>query len=119
MTDKNGPFLKMVFKHGKKWVDTNGAKCNMGFGRITKNTPNDAAHAVVNSWSRGTSRWRTKFGVRVTEQLLQEQNGTWKVSQKMKVETEELESMLGPAVRMLISDESWKKQGTKTRKRDV
>ena len=32
-------FLNMVFKHGKKWVDKNGAKCNMGFGRITKNTP--------------------------------------------------------------------------------
>ena len=32
-------FLNMGFKHGKKWVDKNGAKCNMGFGRITKNTP--------------------------------------------------------------------------------
>ena len=38
-TDKNDPFLNMGFKHGKKWVDKNGAKCNMGFGRITKNTP--------------------------------------------------------------------------------
>ena len=37
-TDKNDPFLNMGFKHGKKWVDKNGAKCNMGFGRITKNT---------------------------------------------------------------------------------
>ena len=36
-TDKNDPFLNMGFKHGKKWVDKNGAKCNMGFGRITKN----------------------------------------------------------------------------------
>ena len=31
-TDKNDPFLNMGFKHGKKWVDKNGAKCNMGFG---------------------------------------------------------------------------------------
>ena len=38
-TDKNDPFLNMGFKHGKKWVDKNGAKCNMGFGRITNNTP--------------------------------------------------------------------------------
>ena len=37
-TDKNDPFLNMGFKHGKKWVDKNGAKCNVGFGRITKNT---------------------------------------------------------------------------------
>ena len=37
-TDKNDPFLNMGFKHGKKWVDKNGAKCNMGFGRITQNT---------------------------------------------------------------------------------
>ena len=37
-TDKNDPFLNMEFKHGKKWVDKNGAKCNMGFGRISKNT---------------------------------------------------------------------------------
>ena len=37
-TDKNDPFLNMGFKHGEKWVDKNGAKCNMGFGRITKNT---------------------------------------------------------------------------------
>ena len=29
-TDKNDPFLNMGFKHGKKWVDKNGAKCNMG-----------------------------------------------------------------------------------------
>ena len=28
----------MEFKQGKKWVDKNGAKCNMGFGRTTKNT---------------------------------------------------------------------------------
>ena len=33
-------FLNMGFKHGKKWVDLNGAKCNMGFGRVTKNTRN-------------------------------------------------------------------------------
>ena len=38
-TDKNDPFLNMGFKHGKKWVDKNGAKCNLGFGRTTKNTP--------------------------------------------------------------------------------
>ena len=37
-TDKNDPFLNMGFKHGKKWVDKNGAKCKMGFGRATKNT---------------------------------------------------------------------------------
>ena len=29
-TDKNDPFLNAGFKHGKKWVDKNGAKCNMG-----------------------------------------------------------------------------------------
>ena len=29
----------MGFKHGKKWVDKNEAKCNMEFGHITKNTP--------------------------------------------------------------------------------
>ena len=38
VTDKNDPFLNMGFKHGQKWVDKNGAKCNMEFGRITKNT---------------------------------------------------------------------------------
>ena len=38
-TDKNDPFLNVGFKHGKKWVDKNGAKCNMGFGRITKKKP--------------------------------------------------------------------------------
>ena len=37
--DKNDPFLNVGFKHGKKWVDKNGAKCNMEFGCITKNTP--------------------------------------------------------------------------------
>ena len=37
-TDKNDPFLIMGFKHGKKWVDKNGAICNVGIGRITKNT---------------------------------------------------------------------------------
>ena len=37
-TDKNDPFLNMGFKHGKKWVNKNGAKCNMEFGCITKNT---------------------------------------------------------------------------------
>ena len=37
-TNKNDPFLNMGFKHWKKWVDKNGAKCNMGFWRITKNT---------------------------------------------------------------------------------
>ena len=37
-TDNNDPSLIMVFKHGKKWVDKNGATCNMGFGCITKNT---------------------------------------------------------------------------------
>ena len=38
-TDKNDPFLKKGFKHGQKWVDKNGAKCNVGFGRTTKYTP--------------------------------------------------------------------------------
>ena len=38
-TDKNDPFLNMRFKHGKKWVDKNGAKRDMEFGRITKTTP--------------------------------------------------------------------------------
>ena len=33
-TDKNDPFLNMGFKHGKKWVDKHGAKCNMGFVKI-------------------------------------------------------------------------------------
>ena len=37
-TDKIDPFLIMGFKHGKKWVDKSGAKCNMGFGRITEST---------------------------------------------------------------------------------
>ena len=37
-TDKNDPFLNMGFKHEKKWVDKNGAKCNIGFGRIIKKT---------------------------------------------------------------------------------
>ena len=37
-TDKNDPFLNMGFKHGKKWVDKNGAKCNTGLGRIIQNT---------------------------------------------------------------------------------
>ena len=36
-TDKKDPFFNMGFKHGK-WVDKNGAKCSMGFGRVTKNT---------------------------------------------------------------------------------
>ena len=40
-TDKNDPFLNMGFKHGKKWADKNGAKCNMGFGRITENTQDE------------------------------------------------------------------------------
>ena len=44
-TDKNDPFLNKGFKHGKKWVDKNGAKCNMGFGRITKNTALVEKHA--------------------------------------------------------------------------
>ena len=37
--DKNDEFLNMVFKLGKKWVDKNGAKCNMVFGCKTKKTP--------------------------------------------------------------------------------
>ena len=28
----------MGFKHGKKWVDKNGAKCNMASRRIPQNT---------------------------------------------------------------------------------
>ena len=28
-TDKNDPFLNMGFKHGKKWMDKNEAKCIM------------------------------------------------------------------------------------------
>ena len=43
-TDKNDPFLNMGFKHGKKWVDKNGAKCNMGFGRRTEN--NRSGHGM-------------------------------------------------------------------------
>ena len=38
-TDKNDPFLNKMFKHGEKWVHKNGAKCNVGFGRITQNFP--------------------------------------------------------------------------------
>ena len=38
-TDKNEPFLKMGFRLAKSGWTKNGAKCNMGFGRITKNTP--------------------------------------------------------------------------------
>ena len=45
-TDKNDPFLNMGLKHGKQWVEKNGAKCNMGFGRITKNT----REAYQGSW---------------------------------------------------------------------
>ena len=37
-TDKNDTFLNKEFKHGKKWVDKSGAKCDMVFGRITQNT---------------------------------------------------------------------------------
>ena len=37
-TDKNDPFLNVGFKHGKKRVDKNVAKCKMGFGRKTENT---------------------------------------------------------------------------------
>ena len=40
---KNDPFLNMGFKHGKSVWTKNGAKCNMGFGRKTKNTPASAA----------------------------------------------------------------------------
>ena len=29
-TDKNDQFLNMGFKHGKKWVDKNGAKMQYG-----------------------------------------------------------------------------------------
>ena len=36
----------MEFKHRKKWVDKNGAKCNMVFGRTTKNTPTDASSTL-------------------------------------------------------------------------
>ena len=57
-TDKNDPFLNMGFKHGKKWVDKNGAKCNMGFGRVTKNTPNGGA---PEEW--GPEGWGAKGGV--------------------------------------------------------
>ena len=37
-TDKHDTFLNLGFKHGKKWVGKNRAKCNMGFGPVTKNT---------------------------------------------------------------------------------
>ena len=53
-TDKNDPFLNMGFKHGKKWVDKNGAKCNMEFGRITKNNPR-GSHSMLRSTSAGSS----------------------------------------------------------------
>ena len=35
---KNDPFLNVGFKRGTKWVDKNGAKCNMGLGHLTENT---------------------------------------------------------------------------------
>ena len=38
----------------------------------------------------------TRLGVRVTEQLLQERNSTWKENKNLKLEVEELESLLGP-----------------------
>ena len=44
--DENDPFLNMGFKHWKNWVDKNGAKCNMGFGRITENTHPQSAVTV-------------------------------------------------------------------------
>ena len=44
-TDKNDPFLNMLFKHGKKVSGQTWAKCNMGFGRITKNTCRAHAHS--------------------------------------------------------------------------
>ena len=31
-------FVNMGFKHGEKWVDKNGVKCNMGFGAYNKIT---------------------------------------------------------------------------------
>ena len=37
-TEKIDPFLNIGFKRGKSGWTKNGAKCNMGFGRITKNT---------------------------------------------------------------------------------
>ena len=33
-TDKNDPFWNMGFKHEKKRMDKNGAKCNMGFSGV-------------------------------------------------------------------------------------
>ena len=36
---KDDPFLNMGFKPGKKWLDKNGGKCNMGFrAKNSKNT---------------------------------------------------------------------------------
>ena len=45
--------------------------------------------------SRGTARCRARFGVRVTEQLLQERTRYLEVSQNV-VDSVELESLLGP-----------------------
>ena len=57
-TDKNDPFLNMGFKHWKKWVDKNGAKCDMGFGRFTQNTRAswaDALHIIAERLPSGRS----------------------------------------------------------------
>ena len=40
-TDRNDLFLNMGSNTGKSWLNKNGAKCNEGFGRTTKNTPHD------------------------------------------------------------------------------
>ena len=65
---KNDPFLNMGFKHGKKWVDKNGAKCNMGFGRITKNTRRQRPRWQIseqgdhrNSRGKFLQRWWTTY----------------------------------------------------------
>ena len=74
-TDKNDPFLNTGFKHGKRWVDKNGAKCNMGFGRTTKKTPYlDSSSPVVDMGKRLRDEdqpsvcWREKRSV-----------NTWKI----------------------------------------
>ena len=36
---KNGSFLSVGIKHGKKWVDKNGAKCKFGSAEKNQNTP--------------------------------------------------------------------------------
>ena len=63
--------------------------------------------------SRGIPRWSSRFGVRVTERSLQERNSTWKkvIAWRWKLESWNL--CWVRMIRVRISDESWKKQGTK------